>query len=175
MQTIALRELFQAKAGNTSSEFLSRGSTREIKASQDSELSKDIQLKNEEDTEIEIQKMEEIRKTEKDAPFTEEKPSSGHASLMGINDASDEFFDVPEAYSDHMENDWSLEVSPELQPLVLNLSLQLISTFQKKLLKYKKLGFYILPQARSLNSYPSAESRSGYIFFFPFLSFGYIC
>ncbi|KAH9768359.1 DUF1336 domain-containing protein [Citrus sinensis] len=113
----ALRELFQAKAGNTSSEFLSRGSTREIKASQDSELSEDIQLKNEEDTEIEIQKMEEIRKTEKDAPFTEEKPSSGRASLMGINDASDEFFDVPEAYSDHMENDWSLEVSPELQPL----------------------------------------------------------
>ncbi|KAH9703790.1 DUF1336 domain-containing protein [Citrus sinensis] len=113
----ALRELFQAKAGNTSSEFLSRGSTREIKAAQDSELPEDIQLKNEEDTEIEIQKIEEIRKTEKDAPFTEEKPSSGRASLMGINDASDEFFDVPEAYSDHMENDWSLEVSPELQPL----------------------------------------------------------
>lgn len=113
----ALRELFQAKAGNTPSEFLSRESAREIKASQDSELSEDIQLKNEEDTEIEVQKMEEIRKTEKDAPFTEEKPSSGRASLMGMNDASDEFFDVPEAYSDHMENDWSLEVSPELQPL----------------------------------------------------------
>lgn len=122
MQTTALRELFQAKAGNTPSEFLSRESAREIKASQNSEFSQDIQLKNEEDTEIEVQKMEEIRKTEKDAPFIEEKPSSGRASLMGMNDASDEFFDVPEAYSDHMDNDWSLEVSPELQPLVLNQS-----------------------------------------------------
>ncbi|KAJ4720778.1 Protein ENHANCED DISEASE RESISTANCE 2-like [Melia azedarach] len=147
----ALRELFKAKTGNNPPEFLSRDFTRATKSSQNTESCQDIYFrKSEEETMIVDPHLEETRKAEQYAVVTDEseKPSSGRASLMGLNDASDEFFDVPEAsegmYSEHMENEWSLEVSPEVHSLSAPaLKLSSAAGFVKKLqeLAVQKKGY----------------------------------
>lgn len=49
--------------------------------------------------------------------------SSEHASLVGLNDAADEFFDVPEPSDyDDSENGWTSDFGPEMHSQVPSLS-----------------------------------------------------
>ncbi|GAV84151.1 PH domain-containing protein/START domain-containing protein/DUF1336 domain-containing protein [Cephalotus follicularis] len=109
----ALREMVKAKAGR-SSEYSSL------------ELPKDIGLPQvkKEDVMTKVQGPEASRKTEQGVLMEEEveKQLSGGTSLMGLNDASDEFFDVPEATETtddadyyHSENEWSRELVSKME------------------------------------------------------------
>ncbi|KAK2634011.1 hypothetical protein Ddye_028803 [Dipteronia dyeriana] len=124
----ALRELFRAKAGNSSSEFSSVEWLRDSGLQQPVEFSGDIQCVKSEmkDVKTEVQSQEETRKTEKDTTDEFERPSSARPSLFSLHDASDEFFDVPEATEDacldQLENDWSSECSQEVRSLQPKLS-----------------------------------------------------
>ncbi|CAK9136107.1 unnamed protein product [Ilex paraguariensis] len=99
----ALRELFRAKTGNySSSEFSSGEFTRDIRMS----------LTGNEDIKTEV----DLIKTEEDKMEDEAgKPLSGSSSLMGLNDASDEFYDVPEPLDDdQLEHEWPSDLNSEL-------------------------------------------------------------
>ncbi|KAK9913229.1 hypothetical protein M0R45_037052 [Rubus argutus] len=100
----ALRELFGAKAGNYSSEFLSRELTRDIGlAHSDRDIIK-----------TEFQSLEEVKKIEKVDLMEDEVEKPGRASLKGMHDSADEFFDVPEPTEyDQFENEWPSELSME--------------------------------------------------------------
>ncbi|GFY87490.1 pleckstrin homology (PH) and lipid-binding START domains-containing protein [Actinidia rufa] len=109
----ALRELFRAKAGNYySSEFSSVEMTKDIGLSQSEK--EDVK------TEV-VQNSDELIKIEEDKMEAEtDNVLSGNSSLRGLNDASDEFFDVPEhSDDDQLENDWPSDLSPELHYPVL--------------------------------------------------------
>lgn len=105
--------MFKSKAGNFSSDY-SRG-----------DLMRDIGLPQivKEDVKTEVEDHEKIVKIQ-EVKFTEdqsERPPSQSSSLMGLNDADDEFFDVPEPTDyDQLEN-WSSELIPELHAAVLHL------------------------------------------------------
>ncbi|GAB2276766.1 hypothetical protein Dimus_011482 [Dionaea muscipula] len=95
----ALRELFRAKAGDDSScefTFKEFGKTIGISSKAKLQVPEDVQITEE-------------GNRMKDEP----EKISGNAGLMDLNDAADEFFDVPEpsAY-DNFDNDWS-SYSPE--------------------------------------------------------------
>ncbi|XVE68880.1 hypothetical protein DITRI_Ditri09bG0104900 [Diplodiscus trichospermus] len=108
----ALRELFKAKKGNYSSECLSIEWPRDAHSPQFEK----------EDINIGTQSSKQIIKTELDNSIENEveKPPSGCITLTGLNEAPDEFFDVPEASEfkdyDCLESDWSSESSSELRP-----------------------------------------------------------
>ncbi|XWS07957.1 hypothetical protein CRYUN_Cryun41cG0035700 [Craigia yunnanensis] len=108
----ALRELFKAKQGNYSSECLSREWPRDTHLPQ---IEK-VDIKSGTQSPKQIIKIEEDNLIENE----EEKPPSGRVSLMGLNEAPDEFFDVPEASEftdyDHLESKWYTESSSELHP-----------------------------------------------------------
>ena len=109
---VALREMFRAKAGNHSNEFSSRELTRDI----------GLSLHEKEDKHAEILYPEENKKTEEAVSIGDEveKPLSSRASLMGLNDAADEFFDVPEpADYAFIENEWPSDLSVEENSPVL--------------------------------------------------------
>ena len=94
----ALREMFKAKQGHGFAEFVS-GEFMQTKFS----LSKINTLpfkKEAKRIDLELVKVEEM-----------EKPSSARNSLMDLNDASDEFFDVPEP-NESYEFDSLIENSP---------------------------------------------------------------
>ncbi|CAL5322331.1 unnamed protein product [Camellia sinensis] len=103
----ALRELFRAKAGNYSSSEFSYV-----------EITKDIRFPQSEigDTKTEVKISGDLIKIEDDKVEHEvENVLSGTSSLMGLNDAADEFFDVPEPLDDdHLENYWPSNMSPQL-------------------------------------------------------------
>lgn len=106
MQFAALRELFKAKAGNHSSEFSSGELTRDIEFP----YSEKNDIKTEVQCPVENRKIEEVVSIEDQM----EIPPSGRPSLMGLNDAADEFFDVSEpAEYDHLENEWPCSFSEE--------------------------------------------------------------
>lgn len=113
----ALREMFRCKSG----EFSLSG-----------ELMRDIVLPHSEE---DIKK--EVRELEESIPEDEaERPHSKNASLMEMQDAADEFFDVPEPSDyDQLENEWSSEPSPELQSPVLRITVTRIdpTCFKKEL------------------------------------------
>ncbi|KAK3005321.1 hypothetical protein RJ639_017006, partial [Escallonia herrerae] len=95
----ALRELFRAKSGNHFSSDFSSG-----------ELSRDVGLSliEKEDIKTEI----DLRIDDKMAEA--EKLLSGSSSLMGLKDATDEFFDVPEpSDDDQLEHEWPSDLSPD--------------------------------------------------------------
>lgn len=105
----ALRELFRAKVGDSSSEFSS--SSRDLRH---------FELPQSEMDEIktEIQSPETMRKI-KEAFSKDNEAEMPRASLIGLNDAVDEFFDVPEpAELDLYENEWTSDLT--LQQLVLS-------------------------------------------------------
>lgn len=77
MRVAALRELFRAKAGKGSHEYLSEEGTSDI----------GVPLNDEIKTEVEVSK----------------HVSGGATTLMGLSDAGDEFFDVPEPSDDEGE------------------------------------------------------------------------
>ncbi|PQQ08721.1 protein ENHANCED DISEASE RESISTANCE 2-like [Prunus yedoensis var. nudiflora] len=101
----ALRELFGAKTGNCSSEFSSRDLIGDIRLSQSGKHN----------IKTEVQHPGEVRKIEEGLLVEDEveKPE-GRASLKGLHDAADEFFDVPEPTEyDQFENEWSADLSME--------------------------------------------------------------
>lgn len=109
--------MFKAKQGSSFSEDVPRELKREI----------GLNLAEKNDTKSEAVFPEETWKKDNDTLVEDEieRLTSGRMSLMDLNDASDEFFDVPEANEtidyDHYENEWnsSSELSPELHPQVL--------------------------------------------------------
>ncbi|PQQ10782.1 hypothetical protein Pyn_38776 [Prunus yedoensis var. nudiflora] len=101
----ALRELFRAKLGNCSSSEFSSG-----------EIRRNFRLhQNEGDGEADVPTPTEIEWTKENIAEEVEKSPSEHASLISLNDASDEFFDVPEPpYGDQSETDWTPDFGSEM-------------------------------------------------------------
>ncbi|XP_024017099.1 protein ENHANCED DISEASE RESISTANCE 2 isoform X1 [Morus notabilis] len=135
----ALRELFRAKQGYHSSEYSSGELTRNIGANQN-----------------EVDDMFDVRTVTGDGSsmgnIAEEvdKTPSEHASLVSLNDAADEFFDVPEPPDyDQSEADWVPEFVPEqnLQD-VRHPKLSTAAGFVKKLhdLAIQKRGYVDLQE-----------------------------
>ncbi|KAK9280269.1 hypothetical protein L1049_013957 [Liquidambar formosana] len=79
------------------------------------ELTRDIRLpQSEEGTKVEVQRLKENGKTKENTEEAD-KLSSEYASLVGLNDAADEFFDVPEPSDyDQSENDWPSNFGPQM-------------------------------------------------------------
>ncbi|KAI4302326.1 hypothetical protein MLD38_038084 [Melastoma candidum] len=101
----ALREMFNSKAGNLSGDF-SYG-----------ELVTDIGLtQSMRDDESEIPDQEVLSPSQENRVSENEylKQPSEPASLMGLHDASDEFFDVPEPVDYELENEWSTDSQTQL-------------------------------------------------------------
>ncbi|KAL6586390.1 hypothetical protein OROMI_001378 [Orobanche minor] len=86
----ALREYYSAKAGNTSHEFSS------------GELTIDIGVASSDKEEL---------KTEADMKRIPNKTEDEASNLTGLDDAADEFFDVPDY--DMLEHGWSSDTTPE--------------------------------------------------------------
>ena len=111
----ALRELFKTKIGNHLCSECSSG-----------ELAKEIGLlQNEkENIKAEVQQLEERRHIEDSAAVVEASPtkcSSLGGSFLQLNDAADEFFDVPEQSEyDLSETSWSSDSGNEMQSQVFS-------------------------------------------------------
>ncbi|MCD7470050.1 hypothetical protein HAX54_009613 [Datura stramonium] len=101
----ALRELFIAKLGDCSSSYFLEEQVRNKTLHQIEEVKVEIQTKLENGKNMaDMEEEEEVAK----AP-------SEHASLMGLNDASDEFFDVSEPLDyDQSENGWPSDFGSEM-------------------------------------------------------------
>ncbi|KAI4339421.1 hypothetical protein MLD38_024368 [Melastoma candidum] len=101
----ALREMFKSKAGNFSGE-LSSG-----------ELVRDIGLTQtvwEDESEIPDQEVLSLVQEYQVSENESLKQPSEPASLMGLHDASDEFFDVPEPVDYELEDEWSTDSQTQL-------------------------------------------------------------
>ncbi|KAK6144803.1 hypothetical protein DH2020_021623 [Rehmannia glutinosa] len=93
----ALRELFRAKSGNTSHEYLS-GDIGVPESEKEKKIKPQVSFKR-------------IQNETDDVAF---RQCSGGSSLMALSDAADEFFDVPEPSDDEgLENGWHSNTSPE--------------------------------------------------------------
>ncbi|XP_059300445.1 protein ENHANCED DISEASE RESISTANCE 2-like isoform X2 [Lycium ferocissimum] len=100
----ALRELFRAKLGDCSSSYLLEEQVRDKRLHQ--EVKAEIQTRLENGN-----SMPDMEEEEEEVA----KAPSEHASLMGLNDASDEFFDVSEPLDyDQSENGWPSDFGPEM-------------------------------------------------------------
>ncbi|KAJ6895228.1 protein ENHANCED DISEASE RESISTANCE 2 isoform X1 [Populus alba x Populus x berolinensis] len=101
----ALRELFKAKLGNCPSSDFSSG-----------ELVGNMRLHQiEGDQRIDVQTPTNDGMTKECMNEEVDKTFSEHASLVGLNDPADEFFDVPEPSDyDQLENGWSSDFDPEM-------------------------------------------------------------
>ncbi|XXG44666.1 hypothetical protein AAC387_Pa01g4405 [Persea americana] len=141
----ALRELFKTKIGNHSCSECSSG-----------ELAKEIGLlQNEkENIKAEVQQLEERRHIEDSAAVVEASPtkcSSLGGSFLQLNDAADEFFDVPEQSEyDLSETSWSSDSGNEMQSQDLrHPKLSTAAVFVRKLhdLAVQKRGYMDLHEA----------------------------
>ncbi|XP_044481652.1 protein ENHANCED DISEASE RESISTANCE 2 isoform X2 [Mangifera indica] len=93
----ALRELFRAKQGNYVSDYSSGELARNVRL-----------LHKEEGTTVGVQTLTEDGQPKENISEEMDKSPSEHASLVGLNDAADEFFDVPEPSDcDDLENGWT--------------------------------------------------------------------
>ncbi|GMY10327.1 protein ENHANCED DISEASE RESISTANCE 2-like isoform X1 [Fagus crenata] len=101
----ALREMFRAKLGNYTPPDSSSG-----------ELTRNIRLNQiEGDSMVDFQIPTRDGKTKENTAEEMEKTPSEHASLVSLNDASDEFFDVPEPSDyDQSENSWTPDFGPDM-------------------------------------------------------------
>lgn len=113
----ALRELFRAKLGNYSSSEFSSG-----------ELRTNFSLhQNEGDGEADAWSLTGDGTTNENISEEVEKLPSEHASLVSLNDASDEFFDVPEPpYYDQSESDWTADFGSDIYSQVNDVGLNLL-------------------------------------------------
>ncbi|KAF4392311.1 hypothetical protein G4B88_005270 [Cannabis sativa] len=99
----ALRELFKAKQGYSSSEFSSGELTMNNGSCQ-----------NEMENRFDVQTTTRDGSNKGNIAEEVDKAPSEHASLVSLNDAADEFFDVPEPSDyDQSENDWVPDFVPE--------------------------------------------------------------
>ncbi|KAG8390615.1 hypothetical protein BUALT_Bualt01G0101900 [Buddleja alternifolia] len=96
----ALRELFRAKAGNTSHEYLS------------GELAIDTAVPQIEKEEI--KKEVGFKRIQNETEDEASKQFSATSSLLGLNDANDEFFDVPEPSDDEPESCYMDSYQPKM-------------------------------------------------------------
>ncbi|KAM3232016.1 protein ENHANCED DISEASE RESISTANCE 2-like isoform X2 [Capsicum annuum] len=101
---VALRELFIEKLGDCSSSYFLEEKVR------------DKRLHHIEEVKVEIQTRPENGKNMADMGDEEvPKEPSEHSSLIGLNDASDEFFDVSKPLDyDESENGWPDDFGPEM-------------------------------------------------------------
>ncbi|KAM6582719.1 hypothetical protein CsatB_009721 [Cannabis sativa] len=105
-------------------------------------------------TEKEELKSEDTRKTDEASSVEDEmdKVVSGRKSLMDLNDAADEFFDVPEPEPteyDQYENEWQSELSGgENSPNIIQPKLSSAAVFVKKFqdLRAQKKGYMDLQE-----------------------------
>lgn len=131
----ALRELFEAKGGKCSSECMSGGITTifSVPQTMKKEIKVDVNAKkNLEDDDI-------------------ERPVPGSANVKGLNDAVDEFFDVPEPLDDdHSEDRW-LNTSPEITSMETRPPKLSAANFVKRLhdLAVQKKGYADLQEMTS--------------------------
>ncbi|XP_060174300.1 protein ENHANCED DISEASE RESISTANCE 2-like isoform X2 [Lycium barbarum] len=132
----ALRELFRAKLGDCSSSYLLEKQVREKRLHQ--EVKAEIQTRLENGN-----SMADVEEEEEEEEVA--KAPSEHASLMGLNDASDEFFDVSEPLDyDQSENGWPSDFGTEMYSQdTRHARLSSASVFVKKLhdLAVQKRGY----------------------------------
>lgn len=127
----ALRELFLAKIGNFCSNFSS------------GELSRNVMLH---DDRL-VHSLRDGRAAEEMSDGSAKAPSE-HASLVSLNDAADEFFDVPEPSDDQSESSWSHDFVPEISPQGRHPRLSTAAGFVRKLhdLAVQKRGYVDLQE-----------------------------
>ncbi|XWS28977.1 hypothetical protein CRYUN_Cryun25bG0117300 [Craigia yunnanensis] len=101
----ALRELFKAKQGKYPSADLSSG-----------EFIRNAMLhRSEEDGIVDMCTQIEAGKIKVNMSEGMERAASEHSSLVGLNDAADDFFDVPEPTDyDQSEDGWTADFGPEV-------------------------------------------------------------
>ncbi|KAI3470474.1 hypothetical protein Pfo_027137 [Paulownia fortunei] len=131
----ALRELFRAKSGNTSHEYLS------------GELTIDIGVPENEKEKIKTEVG--FKRTQNETEDEALRQHSGASSLMALSDAADEFFDVPEPSDDEaLENGWPSNMSPEYGYVDYQPKLSSAANFVKKLhgLTVQKKGYMDLQE-----------------------------
>ncbi|XP_061376664.1 protein ENHANCED DISEASE RESISTANCE 2 [Gastrolobium bilobum] len=129
----ALRELFRARLGNCSTSDYSSG-----------ELTRDSRLHPKEgdvnsDTQIQADE-----NTHDNSVGEVDQTQSEHASLVGLNDADDEFYDVLEPSDcDESENGWMTECSHQKSQDIRHQKLSTAASFVKKLhdLAVQKRGY----------------------------------
>ncbi|KAL1088219.1 hypothetical protein V6Z11_D08G236000 [Gossypium hirsutum] len=134
----ALRELFRAKQVKYPSDNLSSG-----------ELIRKVRLhQSVEDGAIDMCTQIEAGKTKETTSEVMERAPSEHSSLLGLNDAADEFFDVPEPTDyEQSEAGWTSDFGPEISQVYIkdtrHPKLSTAAVFVKKLhgLAVQKRGY----------------------------------
>nr|KJB26209.1 hypothetical protein B456_004G230200 [Gossypium raimondii] len=130
----ALRELFRAKQVKYPSDNLSSG-----------ELIRKVRLhQSVEDGAIDMCTQLEAGKTKETTSEVMERAPSEHSSLLGLNDAADEFFDVPEPTDyEQSEAGWTSDFGPEISQDTRHPKLSTAAVFVKKLhgLAVQKRGY----------------------------------
>ncbi|KDP44376.1 hypothetical protein JCGZ_20056 [Jatropha curcas] len=139
----ALRELFNSRDENYA-DFLSGDSTEQVVLPQIEKLDFKLEVKGSENIESNLTQNE-VEKTS--------------TSLTCLNSSPDEFFDVPDANDmmdfEHMGNDWSSKISPEIQtPSIHPPRLSSAAGIVKKLhdLAVQKKGYTDLHEAAKEDS-----------------------
>ncbi|KAA3468789.1 protein ENHANCED DISEASE RESISTANCE 2-like isoform X1 [Gossypium australe] len=130
----ALRELFRAKQVKYPSDDLSSG-----------ELIRKVRLhQSVEDGAIDMCTQIEAGKSKETTSEVMERAPSEHSSLLGLNDAADEFFDVPEPTDyEQSEDGWTSDFGPEISQDTRHPKLSTAAVFVKKLhgLAAQKRGY----------------------------------
>ncbi|TYI16128.1 hypothetical protein ES332_A08G233300v1 [Gossypium tomentosum] len=134
----ALRELFRAKQVKYPSDDLSSG-----------ELTRKVRLhQSVEDGSIDMCTQIEAGKSQETTSEVMERAPSEHSSLLGLNDAADEFFDVPEPTDyEQSEDGWTSDFGPEVSQVHIkdtrHPKLSTAAVFVKKLhgLAVQKRGY----------------------------------
>ncbi|MBA0827089.1 hypothetical protein Goarm_011891 [Gossypium armourianum] len=130
----ALRELFRAKQVKYPSDNLSSG-----------ELIRKVRLyQSVEDGAIDMCTQIEAGKTKETTSEVMERAPSEHSSLLGLNDAADEYFDVPEPTDyEQSEAGWTSDFGPEISQDTRHPKLSTAAVFVKKLhgLAVQKRGY----------------------------------
>ncbi|GMI88915.1 hypothetical protein like AT2G28320 [Hibiscus trionum] len=130
----ALRELFRVKQGKYPSADLSSG-----------EFIRNVRLhQSVEDGTVDMCTQIEAGKTKETITEGMERDPSEHSSLLGLNDAADKFFDVPEPTDYvHSEDGWASDFGPEVYSQDCHPKLSTAAVFVKKLhgLAVQKRGY----------------------------------
>ncbi|KAG4961253.1 Protein ENHANCED DISEASE RESISTANCE 2-like [Glycine soja] len=135
----ALRELFKAKLGNCSSSDYSSGEltrNRELHIKEEHIINSDTEIQADENNhDISVGEVDQTQ--------------SEHASLVTLNDADDEFYDVPEPSDcDVSENGWMTECSHQKSQEIRHQKLSTAANFVKRLhdLAVQKRGYVDLQE-----------------------------
>ncbi|KAI4322275.1 hypothetical protein L6164_021986 [Bauhinia variegata] len=137
----ALRELFRARVGNSSSSDYSFGEfTRNIGFNQS---------EGEGDNNADIQTRTRNENTSDNVAGEVDHMQSEHTSLVSLNDADDEFFDVPEPSDcEELDNEWMADCSHKKSQDIRHPKLSTAASFVKRLheLAVQKRGYVDLQE-----------------------------